>query len=339
MKRLAGSILVGVAHEALPCSYMIVEIIYGKTLKVGLQSNRDDFPADSRKTTLTRAGSDRIRVCMFHLNSGIAGDKVALAHEALGAMYADCLHYQVDLVGGDANMALYRATGRKQESMDIRGGMYQGLWDYFLEAWVKAPQTPYMCFPKVQHVSANSLCLLKQHEDALGGAPYEECIAPDWSTFPGLDPLVASVFERGHSMDDDTWANIPSGQPEFKVNVSKWVLNSTSASYLLNDRDYDSHTPLLIEVHANHFSRSRAKEMNRNPDTLKEAADRRKQRQKMNKARGSDDPSAAPTDPRSSQEEASSGAPSSGSQRPPEPAQPPGGKGGKGGKSSKGKES
>ena len=274
----------------------------------------------------------------FHLNSGIAGDKVALAHEALGAMYADCLHYQVDLVGGDANMALYRATGRKQESMDIRGGMYQGLWDYFLEAWVKAPQTPYMCFPKVQHVSANSLCLLK-HEDALGGAPYEECIAPDWSTFPGLDPLVASVFERGHSMDDDTWANIPSGQPEFKVNVSKWVLNSTSASYLLNDRDYDSHTPLLIEVHANHFSRSRAKEMNRNPDTLKEAADRRKQRQKMNKARGSDDPSAAPTDPRSSQEEASSGAPSSGSQRPPEPAQPPGGKGGKGGKSSKGKES
>ena len=120
MKRLAGSTLVGVAHEALPCSYMIVEIIYGKTLKVGLQGNRDDFPKASLQTTLTRAGSDRIRVCMFHLNSGVAGDKVALAHEALGAMYADCLHYQVDLVGGEANMALYRATGRKQESMDIR---------------------------------------------------------------------------------------------------------------------------------------------------------------------------------------------------------------------------
>ena len=63
-------------------------------------------------------------------------------------MYADCLHYQDDLVGGDANMALYRSTGRKQESMVIRGGMYQSLWDYFLEAWVKAPKTPYMCFPK-----------------------------------------------------------------------------------------------------------------------------------------------------------------------------------------------
>ena len=57
---------------------------------------------------------------------------------------------------------------------------------------------------KLQHVSASSLCLLKQYEDALGGAPFEECIAPDWSTFPGIDPLVASVFEWGHSMDDDT---------------------------------------------------------------------------------------------------------------------------------------
>ena len=92
------------------------------------------------------------------------------------------------------------------------------------------------------------------------------------------------------------------------MNVSEWVLNSTSASYLLNDSGL---TTLTLRFSSRFtrttFSRSRAKEMNRNPDTLKEAADRRKQRQKMNKARGSDDPSAAPTDPRSSQEEASSG--------------------------------
>ena len=69
MRRLAGSTLVGEAHESLPCSYMIVEIIYGKTLKVGLQGNRDDFPKASLTTDLTRAGSDRIRVCMFHLNN------------------------------------------------------------------------------------------------------------------------------------------------------------------------------------------------------------------------------------------------------------------------------
>ena len=341
MRRLAearlGSTLVGVAHESLPCSYMIVEIIYGKTPKIGQQGNRDDFPEATFNTDLTRAGSDRIRVCMFHLNSHIAATKQALAHEALGTMYADCLHYQVDLVGGDANMAAYRATGRtgrKQESVDIRGGMYQGLWDCFLEAWMKAPQTPYMCFPRVQHVSANSLCLRKQYEDTFSGQPYKNCSSPDWSTFPGLDPLVTTVFEWGHSMDDDQWAMTPSGKQEFKVSVSEWVLNSTSASYLLNDRDYDSHTPLLIEVHANQYTGSRMRAMSRNPETMKEAADPRKARQKANKARGSTDPQAAPTDPRSSQGEASSGAASSGPQRPPEPAHPPSGhgKGGKGGK-------
>ena len=40
-------------------------------------------------------------------------------------------------------MALYRATGRKQESVDIRGGMYQTTLNYFLEAWAKAPQSPH----------------------------------------------------------------------------------------------------------------------------------------------------------------------------------------------------
>ena len=113
---------------------------------------------------------------------------------------------------------------------------------------MKAPQTPFMCFPRAQHVTANSLCLLKQYEDTFGGAPYKHCTSPDWSTFPGLDPLAASVLEWGHSMDDDLWAVTPSGRQEFEVSVSEWVLNSTSASYLLNDRDYDSHTPLLIEV-------------------------------------------------------------------------------------------
>ena len=84
-------------------------------------------------------------------------------------MFADCIHYQVDLIGGDANMALYRAMGSKQESMDIRGGMYQSLLDYLLEAYSESPACPHLCCPKAQHVTANSLCLLKQYEDQLGG--------------------------------------------------------------------------------------------------------------------------------------------------------------------------
>ena len=76
-------------------------------------------------------------MCAFHLNSGIASKTISIAHECLASMFADCLHYQVDLIGGDANMALYRAMGSKQESMDIRGGMYQSLLDYLLEAYFR----------------------------------------------------------------------------------------------------------------------------------------------------------------------------------------------------------
>ena len=159
--------------------------------------------------------------------------------------------------------------------------------DYFIEAWNSAPECMPFCAPRAQHVTANSLGLLKQYEDQLGHAKYRDCVAPDWSTFPGLDPLVATVLEWGHSMDNDQWAEFPSARFEFKVHVSEWLLNSTKASYLLGDRDTESHTPLMIDVHANQYDRARARTLNRNPETIKEAADRRKQRQKMNKARGS----------------------------------------------------
>ena len=60
--------------------------------------------------------------------------------------------------------------------------------------------------------------------------------------------------------------------------------------------------------------------MNRNPDTVKEVADRRKLRQKANKARGSADPSQpASTGTGSPQGERVSGATASGSQHPAEP--------------------
>ena len=132
--------------------------------------------------------------------------------------------------------------------------------------------------------------------------------------------MVATVLEWGHSMTDDQWTEFPEDTKEFKLSVSEWLLNSTSANYLLKDTDHDSHTPLLLTVNSTVFSAGRARQMNRNPDTLQEKAERRKQRQKENKARGSSEP-AASTDPSPPPREAGSGASSggataSGSQRP-----------------------
>ena len=53
----------------------------------------------------------RTRVCVFHLNSHVARTKPGITGEAFAVMFADCLHYQVDFIGGDANMAAYRYAG------------------------------------------------------------------------------------------------------------------------------------------------------------------------------------------------------------------------------------
>eukprot|EP00439_Symbiodinium_sp_Y106_P027882 s9383_g3.t1 len=161
LTRLAGSTLVGEAHAHLPLTYMIVEIIYDKTLPQGGQGNRGEFPDSSYTRVLERAGTDRVRVYTFHLNNIFVSKKISVAHEWLAAMIADCIHYQVDLIGGDANMALYRAMGSKQESMDIRGGMYQSLLDYLLEIYSESPACPHLCCPRAQHVSTINLYLLK----------------------------------------------------------------------------------------------------------------------------------------------------------------------------------
>ena len=299
MTMLAGSTLVGVAHSHLPLTYMIVDINQGKTLPFGSQGTdmkRDQVPSASLTEPLTRAGMNSIRVCVFHLSSHVASGQVSLPHEALASMFIDCLYYQVDLIGGDPNMALYRYSGTKQGSMDIQGGMYQSVLTYFLDGWKQSPRCMPFCIPRAQHCSANSLLLLKQYEDALGGQAYKDCPKIDWSTFPGLDPMVATVLEWGHSMTDDQWTDFSEDAKEFKLSVSEWLFNSTSANYLLNDRDYDSHTPLLLTVNSTVFTAGRARQMNRNPDTLQEKAERRRQRQKENKARGSSG-AAASTDP------------------------------------------
>eukprot|EP00439_Symbiodinium_sp_Y106_P050184 s6932_g6.t1 len=86
---------------------------YKEFIDTGGQGNRGEFPDSSYTRVLERAGTDRVRVCAFHLNNIVASKRVSVAHECLASMFADCVHYQVDLIGGDANMALYRAMGSK----------------------------------------------------------------------------------------------------------------------------------------------------------------------------------------------------------------------------------
>ena len=314
--QLAGSTLKFEDHAYLPLSYMICEIEYGYTLPLGSSGFRGDFDESVFTRKLSRAGTEKVRVCVFHLTSSIARGKISLAHEALATMVTDCLFYQTDILAGDANMALYRYGGTNQKSMDIQGGMYQSIIAYFLEAYKK--QSLPFCCPKVRHVSANSLYVLKQYEDALG-QPFRDCPPIDWNVFPGLDPLVCSIFEWGHSLADDEWSEIVGEPAEYRLGVSEWVLNSDQSNYLLGDRDNDSHTPLLVDILPQHMTLARRKERDRKPQSVIDAAQRRKDRQRENKRMG------WPSQTGGSRRPAEPEAPPSGrgSTRPTEPDHPP----------------
>ena len=56
-------------------------------------------------------------------------------HEAMGVMLADCFHFQVDDITGDANMACYRTGGSKQGSTSIRDSCLQEMVRYYLKAY------------------------------------------------------------------------------------------------------------------------------------------------------------------------------------------------------------
>ena len=95
-------------------------------------------------------------------------------------------------IAGDPNMGLYRYSGTRQESMDIKGGMCQSVLPTSAP-WANSPRCMPFCLPKAHDVSAISLCLLKQYEDTLG-QPYRDCPRIDWSTFPrhrsGVEPFA-----------------------------------------------------------------------------------------------------------------------------------------------------
>ena len=86
----------------------------------GSSTMRDQIPKESMTAPLKRAGMNSIRVCVFHLSSHVASGQVSLPHEALASMFIDCLFYQVDFIGGDPNMALYRYSGTKQARWTYR---------------------------------------------------------------------------------------------------------------------------------------------------------------------------------------------------------------------------
>ena len=103
----------------------------------------------------------------------------------------------------------------------------------------------------------------------------------DWTTFPDLDCMTAIVFEWGHSMTNEVWAEYK-GSMEYKVSVSEFLLHSTKNHFLLKPSDTDSHTPRLLHIAPNWMKFSEKKTY-RSKESILQASQSRKERQKAKK--------------------------------------------------------
>ena len=88
---------------------------------------------------------------------------------------------------------------------------------------------------------------------------------------------VACILEWSHSIPMERWSQTADPTDEYKVRISEWLLHSNRDVYMLPQSDNDSHTPLFIHLTPSWMSNKERREL-RNPDTLKAAHDRRRER-------------------------------------------------------------
>ena len=329
IEHLAGSRCTPDVHQYLPLSYWVVEIRYGKCPTAAairkLGSNlQDRYERSHMEEDIERCGMPVFRMCVFHMSAKVAAKKPALMHEAMGVMLADCFHFQVDYITGDANMSTFRTGGSRQGSTSIRDSCFQEMVRYYLKAYNAAQNGDPYCCPKAKFTTSNPLTLLRWMEDKFG-VPWKDVGAVDWENIPGLDCMVACILEWSHSVPMEIWSQTTDPVDEYKIKVSEWLLHSNRDVYMLPETDNDSHTPLLVHLTPTWMSNRQRREL-RNPETVKASHDRRREAQRAKK-RGNPAPGEESTGKGKARPAEPENPPGGKGKRPAEPADPPKGKG------------
>ena len=73
--------------------YLIVDIHHG---------------VDDHGERISRSGQEVTRVCVYHVDNGMATSAVGRVRSQLVNMFIVCLYYQVEILGGDTNASSYR---------------------------------------------------------------------------------------------------------------------------------------------------------------------------------------------------------------------------------------
>ena len=176
--------------------YLIAEINFGyvteQALRQGYQTSRPVSAGDP----LERASVTTVRVCVFHLDNEIARAACVKARKRLRQMFADCIRFQVDAVGGDANAASYRVQ-KAQAYHNPRGSSFSIMLARAVSAVNKQagnqPATIEQCLG-AQLLTSNTT----EHLSGLK-AIYERNNADEITNYADYDCIVLAVFSWGQS--------------------------------------------------------------------------------------------------------------------------------------------
>ena len=96
--------------------YMIAEITFGE------ETNRHVNPP--KREPIQRARQDTYRIAVFHINNKAATDKLAYVRLRMRQMVLDLFRYQTDVIGGDANMSIFRYFKAQRVPSIVQSSLY-----------------------------------------------------------------------------------------------------------------------------------------------------------------------------------------------------------------------
>ena len=238
--------------------YMIVEVDFGvidNTDHPDYQGT--DWPSTGVRPSgrVNHATYEQMRVLVFMIDNKVAAKNAHSVRLRLRQMFLDIARYQVDLLGGDANGAIYKYFPN-QEICSIKQSSFAVMADTFTAAVNSTIQELHKKIG-VQMVTSNSQETLERLALLYNQRPGTD-LGADSEDY-NIDCMVGMLISWGHSDKfrkwrdeiprEETFEILEQGFPECEVKVAEYPMSLDNRHLWLNNTghgDHDWHTPLIV---------------------------------------------------------------------------------------------
>jgi len=233
---------------------------------------------------LTRSGLNKVRVCVYHVNSIAAKRKPDIVRGHLAAMAIDVCELQVDIVAGDANGAAY-SYYKRQKNPSLRDSLANTTFQKVIAGYIDQfiygagdQSQPNGGRPRGYQRPETWFLARLPHVHFLSNNTYEDMKAWEQNPDPeaSIDCCIAHVFSWGHTVGASfhrrsaeydfpqqapelppSWQNLPPNQPfpqpphlcqDFHIRSAERPKRWRNSDLWLSNTDCDWHMPLFFTV-------------------------------------------------------------------------------------------